>query len=80
MGEVLEGGIFRHALLGAEAVELLWAARCETVSLERCVGRGLFLELGEWVRACGAFGTGEEGHAGGVGGWYVGEVGGVVSQ
>lgn len=55
MSEVLERHIFGDALLRAEAVEVLWLAGCETVSLERGIGCGLFLELGEGIAASGAF-------------------------
>lgn len=55
--EVLERRIFGDALLGSEAVELLWLAGCETVALEGHVCACLFLELGEGVGARGALGA-----------------------
>lgn len=62
LGEVLESGIFRQALLGAEAVEALWCSICEAVSLQRCVLSCLLLELCERVGARRTLWSAEEGH------------------
>ena len=62
MCEVLECCIFRKSLLRAEAVEMLCLTGCEAVSLQRCIGGGLFLELGERIAARRALGAAEERH------------------